>query len=149
MFYYSEFDGLKRLISVKNKIENKEKLTLLDMHNLIFIPLMGNVNRVDEAFEVFHIANTPNLFSDDELENIKKCQYVVAYIIADGNDECSGNFWEVIKLNNEMIMRYEQKLIDQNTKEVTGDLARKLKDVLSDEVIAEKTSLPLNVVKNL
>ena len=50
-------------------------------------------------------------------------------------------------------IKYEQKLIDQNTQEVTEkisvDIARNLKDVLSDEVIAQKTGLDIEVVKNL
>ena len=67
--FYSEFDGLEKLISIKNKIENKEKLTLFDQYELIFIPLMGNVDKVKVAFEVFNIANIPGLFSDDELSS--------------------------------------------------------------------------------
>ena len=50
-------------------------------------------------------------------------------------------------------IKYEQKLIDQNTQEVTEkisvDIARNLKDVLSDEVIAQKTGLDIEIVKNL
>ena len=52
----------KKLISIKNKIESKKKLTLEDQYNLVFIPLMGNVDRVKAAFKVFNIANTPDLF---------------------------------------------------------------------------------------
>ena len=157
IFFYSESDGLEKLISIKNKIENKEKLTLLDQYNLIFIPLMGNVNKVQAAFEVFHIANIPDLFSQDELENIKKCQYVVANIIADGDDELFQKFLEIIMLNNNLMDKYNQKLIDKTTKKVTDSvtksvtksIAKNLKDVLSDEVIAIKTGLDIEVVRQL
>jgi len=82
LFFYSEFDGLEKLINLKDKIKNKEKLTLMDRYNLVFIPLMGNVDRVKVAFEVFEMANNRMLFNEDELVEIKKCQYIVAQIIA-------------------------------------------------------------------
>ena len=66
IFFYSEYDGLEILNNIKDKIENKEKLTLLDHYYLVFIPFMGNVNQVEVAFEVFRIANNRELFSADE-----------------------------------------------------------------------------------
>ena len=85
LFFYSEYNGLEKLINIKNKIENKERLSASDHYDLIFIPLMGNVDKVKMAFEVFDIVNNNEIFNNDEQARIKQCQYVVADIIADGD----------------------------------------------------------------
>nr|WP_294999344.1 hypothetical protein [uncultured Methanobrevibacter sp.] len=153
IYFYSEFDGLEKLINIKNKISNQEKLTLMDRYNLVFIPLMGNVDRVKAAFEVFNIANNSNLFTEDEQSEIKRCQYIVAQIIAEDDDELLEKFWEIIKMNNDFLVRYEQDLIDKNTQEVTEQvkksIAKKLKDCLSDLEIAKRTGLSLEEVQQL
>lgn len=69
----------------------------MDRYNLVFIPLMGNVDRVKAAFEVFNIANNSDLFTEDEQSEIKRCQYIVAQIIAEGDDELLDEFWRLIK----------------------------------------------------
>ena len=48
---------------------------------------MGNVDEIESAFEVFEIANNTDLFSEDKQIEIKQCQYIVAHIVADDNDE--------------------------------------------------------------
>lgn len=153
LFFYSEFNGSKRLLSIKNKIENNEKLTLVEGYDLVFIPLMGKVDRKKVACEVFEIANDVNLFTADERSYIKQCQYIVAQIIADGDDELFKKFWEIIKMNNDFLVRYENDLIERTTRDVTDDvtksIAKNFKDVLPDEVIAERTGLSLRDVKNL
>lgn len=161
IYFYSEFDGLEKLINIKNKINNQEKLTLMDRYNLVFIPLMGNVDRVKAAFEVFNIANNSDLFTEDEQSEIKRCQYIVAQIIAEGDDELLDEFWGLMKMNNTFLARYEQDLVDQTTREVTEqvtervtekvsiNIARNFKDCLPDEEIAERTGLSLEEVQKL
>ena len=161
IYFYSEFDGLEKLINIKNKISNQEKLTLMDRYSLVFIPLMGNVDRVKAAFEVFNIANNSNLFTEDEQSEIKRCQYIVAQIIAEDDDELLEKFWEIIKMNNDFLARYEQNLVDKTTQEVTEQvtnrvteqvkksIAKKLKDCLSDLEIAKRTGLSLEEVQKL
>ena len=173
LFFYSELDGSERLINVKNKIGNHEKLTLMDRYNLVFIPLMGNVDRVKVAFEVFKIANNKMLFTEDQQEEIKKCQYIVAQIIAEDDDELLNEFWEIIHMNNDFLARYEKDLIDKNTKRVTEQvtktvteqvtktvtktvtdnvtrkIAKNLKDILPDVEIAKRTGLPIQEVQKL
>ena len=169
IFFYSEYDGLEILNNIKDKIENKEKLTLLDHYYLVFIPFMGNVNQVEVAFEVFRIANNRELFSAEEQSEIKKCQYVVAQIVANGDKKLFNKFWEIIMWNNDFLVEYEENLIkettenvtqqvteqvtDQVTQQVTMDvsknIAKNLKDVLSDEEIAKCTGLSLKTVKGL
>ena len=173
LFFYSELDGSERLINVKNKIDNHEKLTLMDRYNLVFIPLMGNVDRVKVAFEVFKIANNKMLFTEDQQEEIKKCQYIVAQIIAEDDDELLNEFWEIIHMNNDFLARYEKDLIDKNTKRVTEQvtktvteqvtktvtktvtdnvtrkIAKNLKDILPDVEIAKRTGLPIKEVQKL
>ena len=165
LFFYSELDGSERLINVKNKIDNHEKLTLMDRYNLVFIPLMGNVDRVKVAFEVFKIANNKMLFTEDQQEEIKKCQYIVAQIIAEDDDELLNEFWEIIHMNNDFLARYEKDLIDKNTKRVTEQvteqvtktvtdnvtrkIAKNLKDILPDVEIAKRTGLPIQEVQKL
>ena len=173
LFFYSELDGSERLINVKNKIDNHEKLTLMDRYNLVFIPLMGNVDRVKVAFEVFKIANNKMLFTEDQQEEIKKCQYIVAQIIAEDDDELLNEFWEIIHMNNDFLARYEKDLIDKNTKRVTEHvtktvteqvtktvtktvtdnvtrkIAKNLKDILPDVEIAKRTGLPIKEVQKL
>ena len=165
LFFYSELDGSERLINVKNKIDNHEKLTLMDRYNLVFIPLMGNVDTVKVAFEVFKIANNKMLFTEDQQEEIKKCQYIVAQIIAEDDDELLNEFWEIIHMNNDFLARYEKDLIDKNTKRVTEQvteqvtktvtdnvtrkIAKNLKDILPDVEIAKRTGLPIQEVQKL
>ncbi len=173
LFFYSELDGSERLINVKNKIDNHEKLTLMDRYNLVFIPLMGNVDTVKVAFEVFKIANNKMLFTEDQQEEIKKCQYIVAQIIAEDDDELLNEFWEIIHMNNDFLARYEKDLIDKNTKRVTEHvtktvteqvtktvtktvtdnvtrkIAKNLKDILPDVEIAKRTGLPIKEVQKL
>ena len=160
IFFYSEYDGLEILNNIKDKIENKEKLTLLDHYYLVFIPFMGNVNQVEVAFEVFRIANNRELFSAEEQSEIKKCQYVV-----NGNENLFNRFWEIIMSNNDFLVRYEENLIRETTENVTQQvteqvteqvtidvskhIAKNLKDVLSDEEIAKCTGLSLKTVKGL
>lgn len=165
LFFYSELDGSERLINVKNKIDNHEKLTLMDRYNLVFIPLMGNVDTVKVAFEVFKIANNKMLFTEDQQEEIKKCQYIVAQIIAEDDDELLNEFWEIIHMNNDFLARYEKDLIDKNTKRVTEQvteqvtktvtdnvtrkIAKNLKDILPYVEIAKRTGLPIQEVQKL
>ena len=173
LFFYSELDGSERLINVKNKIDNHEKLTLMDRYNLVFIPLMGNVDTVKVAFEVFKIANNKMLFTEDQQEEIKKCQYIVAQIIAEDDDELLNEFWEIIHMNNDFLARYEKDLIHKNTKRVTEHvtktvteqvtktvtktvtdnvtrkIAKNLKDILPDVEIAKRTGLPIQEVQKL
>ena len=177
LFFYSEFDGLERLINIKEKIKNQEKLSQEDHYNLIFIPLMGNVDRVKVAFEVFKIANNKNLFGEDEQAKIKQCQYIVAQIVADDDKKLLDKFWRIIKMYNDFLVEYETNLVETTkrevreqvtkevikqvteqvteqvtkevTKNVTLNLAKNLKDVLSNAEIAERTGLSLEVVQNL
>ncbi len=81
-FFYSELNGLEKLNTIKNKIENNEKLTDNDNCDLIFIPLMANVDRVGVAFEVFEILNNDKIFTKEKQSKIKPCQFVVADIIS-------------------------------------------------------------------
>ena len=165
IFFYSEYDGLEILNNIKDKIENKKKLTLLDHYYLVFIPFMGNVNQVEVAFEVFRIADNRELFSADEQSEIKKCQYVVAQIVANGNENLFNRFWEIIMSNNDFLVRYEENLIrettenvtqqvteqvtEQVTRDVSRNIAKNFKDILSDEEIAKRTGLSLETVKGL
>ena len=144
IFFYSEYDGSEKLICIKDKIENKEKLTLLDRYYLVFIPLMGNVDPVKAAFEVFHIANNCELFTPDEQSEIKKCQFVMADIIADGDEELLDEFLRLIRMNNNFFEKYERELVEKNR-----GIASNLKNVISDNQIAEYTGLSLEVVRQL
>ena len=139
VFFYSEFNGLEKLINIKNKISNKEKLTIEDHYNLIFIPLMGNVDRVKVAFEVFKIANNSKLFTKDEQSEIKKCQFVVAQIIADGDEELLNEFWGIIMLNNDFLAKYEMDLIKKTTDEVTEKVTHEVTEKVTDEVTEKVT----------
>ena len=139
LFFYSEFDGLEKLINLKDKIKNKEKLTLMDRYNLVFIPLMGNVDRVKVAFEVFEMANNRMLFNEDELVEIKKCQYIVAQIIAGDNEKLLNEFWEIIRMNNDFLVRYETDLIDRTTKRVTEEVTKQVTKQVTDEVTKQVT----------
>lgn len=173
LFFYSELDGLEKLIYIKNKIKNQEKLTLMDRYNLVFIPLMGNVDKVKVAFEVFQIANNKKLFTEDEQAEIKKCQYIVAQIIAENDEKLLNEYWEIIKMNNNFLQKYEEDLINRTTKEVTENvtkqvtedvtkqvtekvsedtsktIAKNLKNILPDKEIAKHTGLTLKQVQEL
>lgn len=165
LHFYSELNGLEKLINIKNKIKNKEKLTLTDGYNLIFIPMMGNVNKIKAAFEVFKIANEKGLFSEDKQSEIKQCQYVVAKIVAGDNEELFNNFWEIIKMNNDFLVKYENDLIEKTTKEVTEkvtqqvtqevtekvskNIAKNLKNIHTDIEISKYTGLSIEEIKKL
>ena len=74
LFFYADFDGLEKLINIQNKIKNNEALSSSDHYDLIFIPLMGNVDRVKVAFEVFKIVNNEKIFNEKDQSKIKQCQ---------------------------------------------------------------------------
>lgn len=143
LFFYSEFDGLEKLINIKNKIKNQEKLSQEDHYNLIFIPLMGNVDRVKVSFDVFNIVNDKNIFDEGEQEKIKRCQYVVAQIVADGVNKLLNEFWEIIKMNNNFLVEYETKLIENARKkaiqEVTEEVTKKVTEEVTEKVTEEVT----------
>ena len=161
LFFYFELDGTEKLINIKNKIKNNEKLSLMERYNLVFIPLMGNVDKVKVAFEVFKIANNEMLLSEDERVQIKKCQYIVAQIIADDDEKLLNEFWGIIRMNNDFLVKYETELIDRTTKRVTEEvtekvtdevskkIAKNLKDILPDVEIANCTGLSLKDVESL
>ena len=112
IFFYSELDGLEKLINIKNKIRNNEKLTDIDQYNLIFIPFMGNVGRVDAAFDVIDIVNNRDLFTEHEREQLKECQYIMADIVADRDDELFEKFIERINMLT-MFASYVEKHKDE------------------------------------
>ena len=157
IFFYSEFDGLKKLNNIKNKIKNNEKLTANDHYDLILIPLMGNVNRVDAAFEVFGILNNDEIFTKKEQSKIKQCQFVLADIISGDDKKLFQEFLKVIEVNNDYLIEYERKLVEnsieegrkEGRKEGILNVVRNMKGKFPDEVICEVTGLSLEEVMKL
>lgn len=168
IFFYSEFDGLEKLINIKNKIENNEKLTEMDHYNLIFIPLMGNVDKVKAAFEVFEIVNDDKLFTKKEQSDIKRCQYVIANIIAGDDRELYEKFMRVIKMLTlfaSYIEEHEDEILDElkeyyfeegekkgekkGRKEGKKEVAKNFKGLVSDEEISKRTGISIDEVHNL
>lgn len=176
IFFYSEFDGLEKLINIKNKIKNNEKLTEIDHYNLIFIPLMGNVNKIEAAFEVFKIVNDDKLFTKKEQSDIKRGQYVIANIIAGDDRKLYEKFMRVIKMLTMFVSymeEHEDEILDElkeyymeegkkegmkkgmkkgekkGIDETSVKIAENLKEVLSDEEISKRTGIPIEEVHNL
>lgn len=153
LFFCSEFDGLEKLINIKNKIKNKEVLTSTNHYDLIFIPLIGNVDRVKVAFEVFEIVNNKNIFTEKEQSKIKQCQYVMADIVADGDEELLNKFMEKITMFAVFLVERERDLVEggrqEGRDEKSIEIATNLKDKLSDYEISEVTCLPIEKVKKL
>lgn len=122
---------------------------------------MGNVNKVKAAFEVFNIVNNKKIFSQDEQSKIKQCQFVVADIVADGDKDLRNKLMEGIFVVADFLIEYEKDLVEssiekgrkEGRKEGRDDgireVARNLKDTLSDEDIAERTGLSIEEVKKL
>ena len=176
IFFYSELDGLERLINIENKIKNNEKLTDIDQYNLIFIPFMGNVDRVNAAFEVIDIVNNGNLFDEHEREQLKECQYIMADIVAGMDDELFDKFMERINMLtmfagyvekhkdelDEIVFEaykekngkdFEEMIVEKHRNEIKDEtsieIARNLKDICSDEDISKCTGLPIEKVREL
>ena len=88
---------------------------------------------------------------------IKKCQFVVAYIIADEDAVLYNRFIKVIKMNNRLWDEYKKGIIDKNTEEVTKSvtdsvtrrIAKNFKGALPDSEIAKRTGLSIEEVKAL
>ncbi len=139
LFFYSEFDGSERLSRIKDKIKNQEKLSQEDHYNLIFVPLMGNVDSVKSAFEVFRIANNKKLFNEDEQAKIKQCQYIVAQIVADDDEKLLNEFWEIIKMNNNFLVEYEANLVENTRKKVIEEVTQEVTQKVTEEVTQEVT----------
>ena len=115
IFFYSELDGSEKLINIKNKISNNEILTQNDHLDLIFIPFMTNVDKIEVAFEVFDIVNNEEIFTKDEQTLIKQCQYIVADIIADGDEELFDKFMEriiVLTLLSGFLKEKEKEIVE-------------------------------------
>ena len=131
-----------------------KKLTDSDHCDLIFIPLMGNVDRVNAALEVFEILNNEEIFTKDEQSKIKQCQFVVADIISDGDEELLGKFLEKININTNFLIEYEKELVETSRKEgreegsndKCEEIAKNMKGKYSDEEISEVTGLSLKKV---
>ena len=152
IFFYSEFNGLEKLINIKNKIKNQEKLSIKDHYDLIFIPLMGNVDNVEVAFEVFDIVNDDEIFTSQEQSKIKQCQYIVADIIADGDKDLFKKFMEKIKMLTMLagyIEDHEEEVFDIIRDNRSIEIAQKLKGKLSPEEISKVTGLSLEEIEKL
>jgi len=161
LFFYSEFDGLEKLINIKNKIKNQEKLSSTDHYDLIFIPLMGNVDRVKAAFEVFDIVNDEKIFNEDEQSQIKQCQYVVADIVADGDVDLLNEFMERITMFAGFLVEREKALVEsgrtegrtegivEGRDEKASEIAANLKGKLSILEISEITGLSVEKIEKL
>ena len=153
LFFYSDFDGLEKLINIKNKIKNQKKLSSNDHYDLIFIPLMGNVDRIKVAFEVFEIVNNENVFNEKEQSRIKQCQYVVADIIANGDEELLNKFMEEITMFAGFLVEREKNLVEggkaDGKNEKAIEIAKSLKGVLSDIDISKHTGLTIEEIEKL
>ena len=165
IYFYGEFDGLEKLINIKNKIKNYEKLTQNEHFDLIFLPFMDNINAKEVALEVFKIVNNKKLFTPQEQTQIKKCQFLVASIVSDGDKKLFEKYLGEINMYTDMLIEYERELVENA--EAKGleeglekgfekgsngraiEIARNLKSDFCDEKIAEKTGLSIDVVKNL
>lgn len=156
IIFYSEFDGREKLISIKDKIGKQETLTGDDYYDLIFIPLMGNVDKVKATFEVIDIVNNYESFEKHDEETIRQCHYVLAHIIANGNKKLLSKLLERIKmltLYTDCFEELEEEAVEyfknQGRKEGIKEVAKNLKDTLSEEEIAERTGLSIEEVKKL
>ena len=145
IFFYSELDGLEKLINIKNKIENKD------------------VDRVNAAFEVIDIVNNWELFDKHEREQLKECQYIMADIVADRDDELFETFMGRMNMLtlfagyvekhkdelDEIVFNaykekngkdFEEMIVEKHRKEIKEEnsieIARNLKDICSDEEIS-------------
>jgi predicted transposase/invertase (TIGR01784 family) len=131
-------------------------LTGDDYYDLIFIPLMGNVDKVKATFEVIDIVNNYESFEKHDEETIRQCHYVLAHIIANGNKKLLSKLLERIKmltLYTDCFEELEEEAVEyfknQGRKEGIKEVAKNLKDTLSEEEIAERTGLSIEEVKKL
>lgn len=75
---YEHMNGDKRLYELKNKIDNKEKLTQTNRLDLIFIPFMKSKNSIiTQIREVIELTNRIDYINNKEKNNIKLSQYIL------------------------------------------------------------------------
>ena len=72
LFFYSEFDGTKRLNKIENIINNNEILSTEFHFDLIFLPLMGNINPIEATYKIIDIVNKEELFTQKNSTSLKK-----------------------------------------------------------------------------
>ena len=114
-----------------------------DYCDLKFIPLMDNVNKIKATFEVIDIANNYESFEKHDEQTIRQCQYVLAHIIANRNKRLL-SINEVdkdVKVIYGLFWRTGRRINWILQKKGIKEVAKNLKDTLSDEDIAERTGL--------
>lgn len=117
----------------------KVKHPVTEMVRLVLAPLMGGESeqkeRITEAFRIIEKTK------DSAEEDIRRLEAVI-YAMAD-------KFLEKVDLDE---IRKEMKMTELGRmiyEEVKTDVARNLLGILSDDLIAEKTGLPIEVVLKL
>lgn len=135
----ADWNADELLEELKYKTDRNKKITKEEMVRLVLAPLMGGESeqkeRITEAFRIIEKTK------DSAEEDIRRLEAVI-YAMAD-------KFLEKVDLDE---IRKEMKMTELGRmiyEEVKTDVARNLLGILSDDLIAEKTGLPIEVVLKL
>ena len=139
----ADYNADELLNELKYKTDRNEKITKEELIKLVLMPLMGGESdqkeRITGAFRIME--NTKDISAED----VRRLEAVI-YAMAD-------KFLEKIDLDevrSEMRMTELGKMLYEEAKQkVKLESARNLLGILSDEMIAEKIGLPLEVVLKL
>ena len=79
--------------------------------DLIFLPLMGNIDPIEATYKIIDIVNNEELFTQEEQHKLKKAQYLVANIVAKNDEKLFGKFCEGIQMAT-LLEEYERSLVE-------------------------------------
>ena len=133
-------DGDKIYNNIVDKIKLNEDLTKQDIISLSFTPIMGGVlSKTDKIINAIRIVKDIDKKYRYDVESIL---YAFANKFLDEKD--------LEKVREEIKMtELGKKLIEEGKEEKAKEIARELLDILSIEMIAEKTGLTIEEVKRL
>ena len=142
-----DHDADKLIQTLKDKIANRQKITKEDLVPLTLISLMnGQSSQKERIMEAFSITEQTGDIPQKDLRKIEAVIYTMADKFLEETDFKQVKEWIGMTRLGQMI--FDDGFKDGAEKK-QRQIARNLIGILSDEMIAEKTELPLETVLQL
>lgn len=144
----SEYNGDAILEKIKERMEAKIRLTDEELFKLSILPLMHSVR---ERQELIH--DTVEVAKNIQ-DDYKQIQVIAGILTATDkfiDDEYAEKVREWLKMTKvaRIFEREKKEAVEKAKKEKTTELAKSLLDILSVEIVAEKTGLDMEEVEKL
>lgn len=141
-------DGDKIFNEIVDKIKLGENLTKHDIIALTFTPIMGGtISKADKILNAIRIVKNIDKEYRHDIESIL---YAFANKFLDSKDlERVKEEIRMTELGRSLIEEGKEEGLKEGAKRKAIEIAKELLDILSEEVVAKKTGLTLNEVKEI